>query len=411
MPSINGNKICILAGAILFTLFLSCLHDASFNLSRRLPLSEVEAKTFHSETNDISPIKFVAKTSDSRKNFVVKTLDFVLTNSKRKEANLPKVAWFLSYPNSGTAYTQTAVQQATQSTVASFYGREFLSVDGIGDSRKQSLLVYEGRDAGPFRVSDQSIPDGGYILSKTHCGGFCSSCMPTVLSPSEFLNECTFGSRVERTDSEAGSRVITTHYDPSIVKKAVHLIRNPFDNIIARFNFEHVLNNINSASSRWKKFYTKDQAGFKEWCQYFDQLNTIEEERDNHLDKELMDVFKNIPCHGEFFRYIQWHNNALNITSSMGIPTHHLHYEEYDMDLDKTVKELVEFLELPIIGQIPKVRTKKYDGYYSADDKKEIESFLKHLSSDLTWKMLSQYMNGLTDESKSPKFSVKKSFD
>jgi len=141
MPSMIGNKICILAGAILFTLFLSCLHDASFNLSRRLPLSEVEAKTFHSETNDISPIKFVAKTSDSRKNFVVKTLDFVLTNSKRKEANLPKVAWFLSYPNSGTTYTQTAVQQATQSTVASFYGREFLSVDGIGDSRKQSLGI------------------------------------------------------------------------------------------------------------------------------------------------------------------------------------------------------------------------------------------------------------------------------
>jgi len=129
-----------------------------------------------------------------------------------------------------------------------------------------------------------------------------------------------------------------------------------------------------------------------------------------HLPITLMGAFRNVPCHGEFFRYVQWHNNALNITSSMGIPTHHLRFEDFDADSDKTIKELMEFLELPIIGQISKVRTKEYDGYFSADDKERIESFLKDLSSNSTWKILSQYMKESDDESRQAMFSVKKSF-
>jgi len=367
MPSFSVNRIGILASATVAVFFVVSLYEIFLDLSnRRLPASEIK--------------------------FVAKTFDFVLTKSKTKETNLPKVAWFLSYPNSGTTYTQTAVQQATQSTVASFYGREFLSINGISDWRDESILAFEDKKDGPFRVSNENLPSGGYILSKTHCGGFCSSCMPAVLTPSEFLKECTFASRVERTDREGESQVIYTQYDPSIVEKAVHLIRNPFDNVIGRFNFEHVLNERNSTLIRWNKLYTKDQAGFKEWCRHFDQINMIEESTASRLDKELMEAFKNVPCHGEFFRYIQWHNNALNITYMMGLPTHLVYYEDFQHYSKETMTDLTSFLELSNIGEVPVFKMKKYDGYYSNEEETQIMSFLKYLSADITWQVLNPYL-------------------
>jgi len=348
MPSFSVTRIGILTVTVLFVVSFD---EISFYLSNRLlAVSEADIKT-----------------------------------------SLPKVAWLLSYPNSGTTNTQNAVQHATQSTVASFHGWEFLSINGNSDWRNESILAFEDKKDGPFRVSNEDLPSGGYILSKTHCGGFCSSCMPAILTPSEFLKECTL-SRVERIDSQGESRVVNTQYDPSIVEKAVHLIRNPFDNVIARFNFEHVLKLQNSKLIRWNKLYTKDQAGFKEWCQHFDQINRIEELTLSRLDNELMEAFKNVPCHGEFFRYMQWHNNALNITYMMGLPTHLVYYEDFQHYSRETMADLTNFLELSNIREVPVFKMEKYDGYYSNEEETQIMFFLKYLSTDIAWQVLNPYL-------------------
>ena len=64
----------------------------------------------------------------------------------------------------------------------------------------------------------------------------------------------------------------------------------------------------------------------------------------------MTDVFKNAVRGGGLFQYVQWHDNAILTTPSMGIPTHRTHDEDYDVDFDETAKELVDFLELPIVG-------------------------------------------------------------
>ena len=54
----------------------------------------------------------------------------------------------MAYPNSGTAYGQNAIQDSTQTTVATFYGHEFALHDNVHQS--ESILVFEHLQEGPF---------------------------------------------------------------------------------------------------------------------------------------------------------------------------------------------------------------------------------------------------------------------
>jgi len=310
------------------------------------------------------------------------------------EANreMPKVAWFLSYPNSGTTYTQTAVQQATLTTVASFYGRESLNLKGIGDWRTESVQVYSDKPNGPFILSDQPLPNGGYILSKTHCGGFCNSCASTILNTQDFMAECATAQVLQ--ESEA----VPVRYDTNIIGKVVHLMRNPFDNVIARFHFEHVEYERKSKDIRWKKVFPKNADGFKEWCKWFDASNLRQEIKFKFVDQNTLEAFKKVPCHGQFFRYIQWHNNAFALTNQLNVPSHIVHYEDYHEDVVSTIRNLVDFLELEFVGEYAKFKRKFYAEYYTMEDKVAIISFLQFLSSRSTWENILPYVEEITDE-------------
>jgi len=52
-------------------------------------------------------------------------------------------------------------------------------------------------------------------------------------------------------------------------------------------------------------------------------------------DKEIIDMINaniDVPYHDEFFKYIQWHNNAVTMEWMHGYPTYILHYEDLKAD-------------------------------------------------------------------------------
>ena len=150
----------------------------------------------------------------------------------------PGIAWLMSFPDSGTTFLSLSIQTATKRTIASNYGNMFMHPNGeIIRDQYASLPIYIDRPNGPFLFSELPMPDN-YILTKTHCGGICTDCFPGryVKGPGKFWKECHTSARFdpERNRISRKDPFEYVEYYVKLVKRAIHLIRDPFDNVISR---------------------------------------------------------------------------------------------------------------------------------------------------------------------------------
>jgi hypothetical protein len=147
---------------------------------------------------------------------------FMDPNNSTSNHDGPMIIWLMSFPNSGTSFTSRLVRHVTHLSTASNYGLE--SIDPATNS---SVPIYRH---GPYwtdvTVNTSNPYPAKYVLTKTHCGGKCDVCGPShwLENTHSFKVACLSG-----TGMVHGRRV-EVRYDEALVKKAVHLIRNPFDN-------------------------------------------------------------------------------------------------------------------------------------------------------------------------------------
>lgn len=304
----------------------------------------------------------------------------VLTKPK-----FPHVAWLMSWPNSGTSYTLRIVREISNQTTATNYGNEHLN-------NKSSILVHPNWTNGPFRATlSQNLPDT-FILTKTHCGSRCVHCAPDGYLETQrtFQRSCQTGKRVT---NGTGTEVI---YDSSILKggKAVHLIRNPLDNIVARFHLSrrHEKDDADGIAA----FFANNATGFQAWCTRLDTLYLQYESHTPWLDAPLRKLWKDVPCHAEFFKYAQWHNLALWTAESMDLEVHLLRYEDYDDDnWHRTVESLLTFLQLPAVAwdDATPFESRSYHSYYTKVQVANIEALLKDVASAPIWDIVGDYFH------------------
>lgn len=108
----------------------------------------------------------------------------------------------------------------------------------------------------------------------------------------------------------------------------------------------------------------------------------------------MFEQVKNIPCYAEFYKYIQWHNLALQATSSLHIPTMTIHYENYTNNFDQTKNLLLGFLEQEGISEpLPFVSGKTYREYFGASEARAVSKMLKKLAHNRTWELVKHYFN------------------
>eukprot|EP00565_Helicotheca_tamesis_P008482 CAMPEP_0185725296 /NCGR_PEP_ID=MMETSP1171-20130828/1590_1 /TAXON_ID=374046 /ORGANISM="Helicotheca tamensis, Strain CCMP826" /LENGTH=320 /DNA_ID=CAMNT_0028393385 /DNA_START=180 /DNA_END=1142 /DNA_ORIENTATION=- len=254
-----------------------------------------------------------------------------------ENAPWPRIAWLMSFPNSGTSYTLALTESATMMTTASNYGEHH------PDSKGSSVPVYKYSPSGPFWIStkrDRPTKEGQYVLTKTHCSGKCHDCGPSkyITTPNVFLKHCAEGSR---SKNNAVDRVM---YDPTIVSRAVHLYRNPFDNIISRYHLE-LKNFAKKNETQQLSKYSDGTKGFRLFCKEMLDDKYYEETVNSKLiDGSLLDIIKTVPCYHDFIRYIQWHNFASLALQSLHLPTLILHYEDYGTNFDDALDSLLHFL-------------------------------------------------------------------
>lgn len=379
-------------------------------------------------------------------------------NKNKERQSRPKLVWLMSYPNSGTSYTMSMVAKATNRATATNYGRE------VTDPPAANVPLYPGQLDGPFYRPDpqRPLPDD-YIMVKTHCGGtslcflsicclfdglffalcltlfqrssdilFCNGlhylslqmigrcvkCGPEeyLLNETHFLDECRRGSgllperrrKMEDTDvSNLSDGFEEVHYDADLVKKAIHLMRSPFDNIVSRFHLErkHWLKRDKTTEL---KRYTNDARGFHVWCKDLNTdfgptfksgvkmpMVTSMNDPDLSIPRDVIELMQGLPCHGEFYKYVQWHNHANAVTTNyLQKPTLIVHYENYDKLWNKTATKIFDFLHLDMTGPKKDFHARHdYDPYFSPRDREAARKLIKRLARPNIWQQMERYFS------------------
>ena len=284
-------------------------------------------------------------------------------------------------------------REASNSTTATNYALE-------GEIRDQpSVPAISGPDGseGPWLelIPDRITTVPKYILTKTHCGGFCSYCPPDkyIETPRSFQYSCQSGTRAfENHDGDI--KKVPSTYDGKLVKKAIHLFRHPLDNIVARFHLDYRRQQKSGENggnmTHWPELFPKNSTGFHQWCNFMDSdgglLNL------HWIDQDLRDALDGVPCKAEFYRYVQWHNNAFIMCKEMSIPVMLLHYRDYSNHFEETLDKILDFLEVHRAGdEVEFISGKEYGDYYNPDQKQKIRAFLQEFSTKDTWAQLSSY--------------------
>jgi hypothetical protein len=310
------------------------------------------------------------------------------TNTSLQKNGL-QIVWLMSFPNSGTSYTSRLVRDMTQTFTASNYADE--TPEGI---RGERIPVYTNETYGPFwtipmaNIHEYQYPTR-YVLTKTHCGIRCSICSPNEYAETtySFRRRCLVTKWVEKDPKSGRTTNVYSTYPMTHVEKAVHILRNPFDNVVSRFHLEHTHPN------RTAKEYTPNRHGFLRYCLSIDYKYIQQEIKYMHFqeNKLLQDLWL-VPCHADFMRYIEWHNLAFITTNDLKLPTYVLHYDWYSTQYERVTRELLQFLQLtPVALPPPFVSGKVYDQYYTIKEKLIVKRAFEFMASSETWEQIQQY--------------------
>jgi hypothetical protein len=322
--------------------------------------------------------------------------------SKSEKPDKPAIVWLMSYPNSGTSYTMTMVERASNRSTATNYGVEVTDKK----SEASSLPVHKDHPEGPYWEglsgklgTPRHLPET-FVLTKTHCAGRCVNCGPDeyVVDTAAFLEGCTRTSARTREHRGFQIRRVQDTHAPARVARMVHLIRNPMHNVVARFHLErrHIL----EADPKKAKTLTNDAAGFRTWCRALDEDHAATEP--DYFTPEQLAIYRQAPCRGEFYKYTQWHNRVYDITPLVGPksgsgdksspPVLIIHYEDYHENLQKAADQILEFLELPLVAPIRPFRElPDYSDHFSDTEVKAVKALVQNVASAHTYELVQRY--------------------
>jgi hypothetical protein len=262
-----------------------------------------------------------------------------------------------------------------------------------GEETDEGESIFQN-DGPPFWIDPHSLfvyqRPSRLVLVKSHCGGRCELCGPQtyIENPHSFLYQCLAGRKLYLSSN--GTKFVDPQlysYNASLVRKAIHLIRNPLDNIVSRFHLEQ-----HSFAKRGNKTFTSDRQGFRDFCNLLERNFGGDERHSRWMDPQVMETLKTVPCHADVIRYVQWHNLAHIVTQDLGIPTLVLFYEDYRTKFSETLHKLVEFLEVPQKGEAADfVGGKEYVDYFTRDERRATREAIQQLALKGTWKHLEHY--------------------
>lgn len=143
--------------------------------------------------------------------------------------------------------------------------------------------------------------------------------------------------------------------------------------------------------------YPYNSDGFHKWCNYLGNKFYKEEEKwydkwNPNASESVHKMSASVPCHSEFYKYLQWHKNAIFVTDhAMKIPAMKVHYEDFHKDLDGTMKRLADFLGIALVGEGLDFHFHTYD-YFTPQERNAVTRYIKLLASPKLMQELERYI-------------------
>eukprot|EP00558_Chaetoceros_sp_UNC1202_P010357 CAMPEP_0197247092 /NCGR_PEP_ID=MMETSP1429-20130617/26094_1 /TAXON_ID=49237 /ORGANISM="Chaetoceros sp., Strain UNC1202" /LENGTH=260 /DNA_ID=CAMNT_0042707911 /DNA_START=1 /DNA_END=786 /DNA_ORIENTATION=- len=223
------------------------------------------------------------------------------------------------------------------------------------------------------------------VLTESQCSGFClPPCIPEeyIETDASFEESCR--------DVDTGTVGLPT--PKSEVKKIVHLIRDPFSNVVSRF---HEYREQTKYKSRKSNFHGDDRTGFHNWCK-MDEQTMKDVEASPLIANQVKLLMKDVPCASEFFKYIAWHNHVVEMIWNEDYESMEIYYEEYDSEVLRKalVKQLAAFMNYAVVDNdtFPSfISVNSYTGYFTKEEKKSVEKLVKGLALTRTARLLDRY--------------------
>eukprot|EP00586_Coscinodiscus_wailesii_P015652 CAMPEP_0172498700 /NCGR_PEP_ID=MMETSP1066-20121228/116126_1 /TAXON_ID=671091 /ORGANISM="Coscinodiscus wailesii, Strain CCMP2513" /LENGTH=369 /DNA_ID=CAMNT_0013272089 /DNA_START=93 /DNA_END=1202 /DNA_ORIENTATION=+ len=313
-----------------------------------------------------------------------------------QEQEGPQGVWLMSYPNSGSEIIIDIIQKITGKATGTNYGdvlqneKGFLTKEMYG-----SKPVWTNRVHGPWKFLDVELPSK-YVPIVTHCAGTCTQCHPQyyMVKKFVFLEQCV--TCIKYNPFNSGSKE-KGHYDSKIIKKAGVVIRNPFDNVVAEFVQLRKDQDV-MGDEVWLNNYPETPAGFHLWCQ--DVNHRFYDEEKAAWDEEIWELGHDIPCRQAFYRYIQWHERAHEITKfdMLDIPTRMVHTKDLQTNFEEYMSKLLAFYGLTAATPVSEfngldVDLPGYMHWYTKEERVRIACFMKRMATKTMSNRLRPYIS------------------
>jgi len=335
-------------------------------------------------------------------------------------AKEPKITYLLTFPMSGTTYTILLVSRTTNTTVATNYAvNAYTDKDGnhvpvypppaaeaaIATTTKTAASKEVGgeRDipGSPFWYStyEYSTKPTHNVLTLSHCAGHCMHpCTPDnyIQTDASFEEAC-------RTiiNHDADGNYFTSVTPKADISKVIHLIRDPFSNIVSRFHAYLHEEGAKAKHELLSNLHPNSPEGFKAWCREIDNDANLKELelKSSFIPLEIKELIEQggIPCHSEFYKYVSWHNHVEEMAWNEDYPILEVYYEDYKtktQELQSAIA-MAEFLEEPIVdinNLLPTFLVVRiYRDYYTEEERMRVEKFTKALALRKTWGLLERY--------------------
>jgi hypothetical protein len=248
--------------------------------------------------------------------------------------------------------------------------------------------LFPGQVEGPF-LKEPYLEVPAYVLTKTHCEGYCDLCdqRTSLHDVDSFEVGCASGKRWVN-----GAMEFVT-YSSSVPKKAIHLIRSPFDNIVARMH----LGIAKRRKGGWAEIelaeFNDTQAGLLAWCHHVDE-RFLEDKQSPMFTIQQKELLSQLPCYSEWFRYVQWHSLAIKVINKLQLPSMVVHYEDYTTDYNATVQHLLQFMELRAVNKPREfIPGKTYRSMFKTEHIDLAAFFLEAFSTKECWALLRRYFD------------------
>lgn len=297
-----------------------------------------------------------------------------------------------------------AMQHLTELTVATNFETS------VSDSSKFLLPVRKTLVDGPYMV-EPKLKCPRFVLTETDCSRAYSindnddAASAAQYSATRTLEQFELGCRTTiRMDED---RTVVSHYNTTVAKKIVHLIRSPMhallDQMKGHVDGRHLSSNTATADLLNDPDVTTEK--FLAWCSDVDagfskQVNVSSLFSDDE-DGALLELFKRTPCSSVLFRYVQFHEHAVELSRKLPIPSHPLYYEDvFEPKPERTqgnsVENLLYFLEAtarrPISDVIPTTETDPpHHRLYPRNQEQLAARLVRALASRVCWERLRRY--------------------